>query len=618
MKKILFTFSILLACLTATPGPVFAQPNILDYQNVETTNPYKQPYAQWRAANVADWNIATFDVEIGIEKTRDMMVKETIVADFTGSPHHGIIRFIPIRYQTNLGANLNLDFELLGIENDKGVKWPYEIDTWLSDSNFGQNAWLKIGDADTLVTNFQTYVITYKVKNAVTFWNDYDELYWNVTGTNWDVPIYLASLKIKPPSEITDTKAQSTCYTGYYGSQNQNCVHGFENGDFFFETYGPLAAYEGLTAVSGFPKGIVAAPTQSEKFWRFTKDNWLMLLPILTFVFMVRHWRKYGRDADDRAVVPQYKAPEGLTPLQAGALIDEKVHPHDITATIIDLAIRGYVKIEEIREEDSVVEKGLKALGFNSSRADDYRIHRLQKDKEISLQKHEQILLKGLFGEETESRRLSDIRDFYTTLNEVKDNIFQDLTERKFFIKNPDKVWKLYMAAGAAIIIVSAPIYVIFFAFLGLTGIFGIVMSGLILMAFSTIMPAKTRLGADMLGYIRGLKEYIKTAEEDRIKFEEKTDQRATFEHLLPYALAFGVATKWAKAFQNIYTTPPEWYGGYYGQQFMIMHFMDSLTSATGRMERSFTPRTASTSGGSGFGGGFSGGGFGGGGGSGW
>ena len=150
------------------------------------------------------------------------------------------------------------------------------------------------------------------------------------------------------------------------------------------------------------------------------------------------------------------------------------------------------------------------------------------------------------------------------------------------------------MIIGALTILGPIRLYVVVFAFLGVTGILGIILSGLIVMVFSFIMPAKTRLGTDMLGYVRGLKEYIKTAEEDRIKFEEKTDKRATFEHLLPYALAFGVATKWAKAFKNIYIAPPNWYSGNYGQHFMLINFVDNLTSATNRMERSFTPKTAS------------------------
>src|SRR3989338_9982060 len=138
IKKIFQVTCLLIGSVIFMPHVVFAQPNILDYENTEdyfkdleqhayekvmsgdyvptpeekseTTTPYQQSYEEWRTKNVSDWNIATFDVKIQIEKTRDMTVEETIISDFTGSPHHGIIRFIPIRYQTNLGANFNLDF----------------------------------------------------------------------------------------------------------------------------------------------------------------------------------------------------------------------------------------------------------------------------------------------------------------------------------------------------------------------------------------------------------------------------------------------------------------------------------------------------------------------------
>jgi len=323
-------------------------------------------------------------------------------------------------------------------------------------------------------------------------------------------------------------------------------------------------------------------------------------------------WFKKRRDDQTvkKTIMPRFTPPKNLSPTELGAIIDEKINPRDITAAIIDFAVKGYIKITEIEKKWA---------------RNDYELELLEPYK--TNKKFEKIIFEKIFkenkkGEKTLSSTLED--SFYVKIPELKKEIMNSLTENKYFYKNPDTIRKIYLAIGLTLIF--APITLIgLIEVLGIIIYLSFVITGLIVLLFGRIMPRKTKKGTEIYYHLRGLFEYMLTAEKDRMKFQE--DKLILFEKLLPYAVSFGITKKWAKKFKGILKNPPNWFKAVKTENiFNINNFAKGLNSLNKKINQSITSRPNSSgtyssgsswSGGSGFssGGSFSGGGFGGGGG---
>jgi uncharacterized membrane protein len=556
------------------------------------------------------WDINSFETDIKIGRDSTITVSEKITADFTREEHHGIYRYIPIKYRDQFGNKLDLRFNLVSIKDETGKPWTYE------QSYEGDNVYLKIGDADTYLNRLSTFIITYNVERAVTYFNDHDEIYWNATGTEWDVPMKTVKTTVSIPGNPSNTDLKATCYTGGYGSEAQDCKTEIKNGTITY-VVSPVQgnAYElypnqGLTVVAGFPVGLVDRPSFIQQASWFLADNWGYFFPLITFCLMFYLWKTRGRDpsVSRTAIMPIYKPPNGLTPTEIGTIIDETVDIRDISSAIIDFAVRGYIKIKEIKEKQWLFE------------STDYEFE-MVKDiaTDEKLKAHEKKIADSIF-DSSKTVKLSSLKDkFYKDIPGIKDSVYSGLVRDGYFPTNPEGVRNGYYAIGGVIAGIAFFGLGGFLMFFSLSVPIGIIASGIIILIFAGRMPAKTKKGVETFYLIKGLEEYINTAEKDRIKFQEKEN---IFEQLLPYAMTLGLATKWAKAFEGIYKTPPSWYSSNdpnWHNHFTTIYMLNRLTSVSSTMQSTFTssPRSAS-GGGSGFSGGFSGGGFGGGGGGAW
>ena len=177
------------------------------------------------------------------------------------------------------------------------------------------------------------------------FFEDHDELYWNVTGDEWDVPVANASAQILLPPGVTGVRTNE--FTGGYGSRAQNAALKASENTVEVSMVRPLAFHEGLTVVVGWDKGFVKEPGTSELINQFLASNWPIFFPVPVFLLMFWLWSARGRDPRVGPVAVQYTPPEGLSPAESGTLVDEMAAMRDITATIVDLAVRGYIVIEE-------------------------------------------------------------------------------------------------------------------------------------------------------------------------------------------------------------------------------------------------------------------------------
>ena len=568
-----------------------------------------------------NWDIKDFNTAIQINKDSTITVNEHIVADFTQEEHHGIFRDIPVNYKDTAGKESSIPLHILSVTDDNGKAWPYSL------TDHGDYIDIKIGDPDVFLNGIENYNISYTADRALVNYDDHDELFWNATGNKWPVPIEKAQAIIKLPQNMEFSKLKTTCYTGSSGSTEKNCTANVVDGQTFqfsTKTNSPdqpaLGEYEGLTIVAGYPKGIIQASPPSpeeiyakapwyQKIYLFFFTNWGLLIPVVVGALMTLLWATKGRDphTGKTAIMPLYEAPDELKPTEVGTLIDESVDIRDITSAIIDLAVRGYLQIIETKE---------KALFFNTT---NYTFKLLKKDYAMdkNIADYEKKILDAVFDHYDE-RDLKDLQnDFYQNIPGIKSKVYEGLVKKGYFPSNPDTVRKVYQGLGY--VLLFGPLFFIgaIINFLPWSVVAGIPLSGLIIIIFGRLMPTRTLKGVETRYKILGLEEFIKTAETDRLKFQEKQN---IFEKLLPYAMTLGIAEKWTKAFEGIYKTPPSWYRSNdpnFMNNFSTYYFISSMNSLNTSMASTFqsSPRSS----GSGFGGGgFSGGGGGGGGGGAW
>jgi uncharacterized protein (TIGR04222 family) len=543
--------------------------------------------------------IKRFDATIVVNPDGGVEVREAITAEFTGS-WNGIYRMVPVVYRTPQGFNWTLRLHLLGVTDQNGV--PLEVES--SRERHYVKYKIRVPGAENAT---RTVVIRYRANNGLRFFEDHDELYWNVTGDEWDVPIEAASARLELPATATGIRA--IAFNGVYGSTARDAA---------VETVGTtvhvtmphrLEFHEGLTAVVGWNPGLVARPTETQKVLGFLASNWPLVIPVPVFLLMFWIWRRVGRDPRQLPVAVQYEPPDSLTPAEAGTLMDESADMRDVTATVVDLAVRGYLKIEE-RDASAL-------LGLIKRR--DYVFHRLDPSGAGPLQPHEQQVLDGIFASGTTEVKLSDLENtFYRYLPGIKDRIFQRLVERGLYRSRPDRVRSWWLAGTVVVggLILSLSITLSARLLMSpVPFVIGALVSGLIVLGFGRIMPARTTAGARALERVLGFEEFLGRVEKDRLERVVKTPEM--FERYLPFAMAFGVERRWAKAFQDIYREPPRWYVGSSATSFSLNDFSGRLADLSSRAQSTMTSSPRSSSG-SGFSGGSSGGGSGGGGGGGW
>ena len=330
------------------------------------------------------------------------------------------------------------------------------------------------------------------------------------------------------------------------------------------------------------------------------------------------HWQVKGRDEGrDQVIIPEYNIPADMPPYLLGALKDERVDSIDITASIIDLAYRGYLKITAVENARGKIT--------------DYKLDKTtpeatgkNKQAGATLDAFEEKLMSALF-KSGESVQLNKIKlQFSRELPALKISGYDQLVEYKYFTKRPDKVrnnWLGFGIAGSTILFVVSIFLVNVFV---VTGFCLSVVIGLVGTVGARFMPARTALGKELLAKVWGFKMYIETAE----KYTLQNLTPEMFEKYLSYAIVFGIEKKWAEKFAGMYLPAPSWYNGSSLNTFNSVVFASALRSfsTTSNSTLNYTPPSSSSgsssgggwSGGGGFSGGFSGGGGGGGGGGAW
>ncbi len=547
--------------------------------------------------------IVSYTGDIVVNTDNSIDVTETIIYNTGPSEHHGIYRDIsPLSSQGR-----TMSFTNIHVSDENGSPYQFQI------SHVGKNTRIKIGDPNRTFMGQKTYIITYHATQAIAQLENFDEIYWNVTGNEWDMPIQEATATITLPSGTT--ALQSACYYGRKGSKTQCSIKTDQYGHLTFSAPSILENYEGLTVAAGFPKGIVTPYTAQEEAFSVFQKYWAWfvagILPLLTLFIALRKWYRTGRDERKmQTIIPQYDVIDELTPLEVSGIVYEKVTAQGISAEIIYLATKGYLKIQELEE---------KTLGF--MKTNDYELIKL-KDYTDLPNEFDLRLMQGLFAGK-ERIKLSTLKNvFYTEIKEIIKQVLNTLLMKTYY-KNLGRM--RYGMSGFIVLVFLLVWGSIFFggimsAVILPGNIFVLALGvGASIIIYSIVYyfsPAKTEKGVAAKEYLLGLKDYLQIAEKDRLEFHNAPAKKPEiFEQLLPYAMILGVADIWAKEFEGIYTTPPSWYSGPSTAAFSAVSFSDSLNSFSSFASSSLSSSPSSSGSG---GGGSSGGGGGGGGGGSW
>src|SRR6266481_9685995 len=456
------------------------------------------------AYSTRELRIENFHSETLVMPDGAIDVTENIQAHFIGGPWHGLYRTIPVEYITPQGMNYTLFLDVKRVTDASGRTLKYES----SRERHYRKLKIYVPDADN---STKTISIEYSVSDALKFFEDHDELYWNVTGDEWDIPIQAASARIILPEGTTNIRAN--VFTGSYRSRAQDADVDIAANGVDVRTRESLRYHEGLTVAVAFDKGFVHEPGRAELLFLFLRSNWQLGIPLVAFLLMFYLWWTRGRDPRLRPITARYEPPDQLTPGEAGTLVDNSADMRDITASIVDLAVRGYVVIEEHQKD--------RMLGLMHEK--DYNFI-LQKDRGTwaTLKPHEQTLLEGLFtaGTVGESVSMSSLENhFYTNLPEIKSDIFSSLITHGYYARRPDSVRSAYIGAGVVIGFLIAFGGAKIASSQGtapLTFIIAGLASGLVICAFGWFMPAHTEQGTRALEGVLGFEDFLVHVESDR------------------------------------------------------------------------------------------------------
>ena len=493
---------------------------------------------------------------------------------------------------------------------------------------------IKIGDPDVTISGRHTYDITYTLRGVLNGFEDHDELNLNAIGPGWTVPIDRASVTVEAPADIT----RVACYSGPLRS-NLTCESADSSGTTATFAQNNMSPGDAFTVVVAIPKGVVPPPTPilEERFNLATAfsvtpttagiGGGLLVLVIGLFAFLMIRFgrdRRYRGSAVDQAFgsesgaderVPvlhhgetpvEFVPPDNLRPGQLGTLVDFSANPLDVTATIVDLAVRGYLVIEEVAGEGGFLHKP------------DWKLTK-KKDPDAELKDYEKKLLDALFEDGTEVK-LSDLQyTFAARMNEVQQALTEDATSRGWFVRLPSVVRMQWGCLGVLVLLAGVGLTVLL-AWRTHAALLGIplVIAGILLTFGAYWMPQRTAKGTAVLRRAEGFRRFINESEKERARFAERKN---LFSEYLPYAIVFGATGKWAAAFAGLDDQPPDtssWYVS--STAFTFLAFSSAIDGFTVSTSGTLTSTPPSTSGSSGFssGGGFSGGGAGGGGGGSW
>jgi uncharacterized membrane protein YgcG len=594
-----------------------------------------------------------FDVQMDLYENNSFVISEDIKVDFT-EPRHGIFRYIPYNGTIIRQIDGETVIEKYRIIISDVKVLGHEYDTYRESGNLV----IRIGSPDRYINGTQEYRISYRC----TLYDDentsFDSLYWNIIPQGWSTPIETVSMIINMPKPFNSDLAEFVA--GRYGDTDIEAVNWSVNGTTITaNTTRVLQTGEGVTLNILLPEGYFFG--EKTTAWMYLV---MMLLIITAPLLSILLWILFGRDHKIVKTVEFYP-PGGVNSAELGYIIDGAVDNKDIISLIIYWANEGYLKIREEENKEFTLIK-LKDLPQNSKTYEHTMFHGLFNNREtVALED----LKEDFYG--TFEATKGQLKAHFTMRKENRIFIQSSIGARAiglllmlvptislsifgFMLNKSNGAWVFlsFFAFIAAIIgfssfitaydkkdslkkaqiaglnllgVITVFIFgagIIFFSYVVLNNLLigiTVVLASLVSLTFTMRMKQRTKKSSKLLGRILGFKEFIRTAELDRIQ-RLVEENPSYFYNVLPYAYVFGLTDRWAKKFEGITVQPPAWYDSGYGGVYMFNTwvFMSSFNNYSRAIQQNISVPPAPSGGISGGGGGFSGGGMGGGGGGSW
>jgi uncharacterized membrane protein YgcG len=533
---------------------------------------------------------------IEVHPDASVTVTETIVAQAAGELiRRGIYRDFPTDYRDRLGNRYRVGFEVLEVTRN-GDPEPFHTERRANGMR------VYIGSANRFVEHGrQEYAIRYRTDRQLGYFERHDELYWNVTGNGWDLPIDRARAVVRLPAGVPSGEITLEAYTGHQGSTEQSFTAGVDGQEAWLEASRPLAPREGFTIVVGWPKGHVHEPGRAERVERTLADNRGLLIAlaglIIVLGYLVWAWTRHGRDPRPGVIFPHYEPPNGYSPASTRFIMRMGYDNRAFTAAVISLAVKGYLEID--------------------AQGGKYTLHRRTSAQPLAA--GEKTLLAALFAGAT-SIELDNKN--HALLARAK------LAHQRSLKRDYQK---LYFLTNSGLLLPSLGATVALAIAIGLLGAFRplvvavFVVIIVVHLVFAWLLRAPTQRGRRLMDQLEGFRTYLEVAEKDELNLRNPPARTPElFERFLPFALALGVEQKWAEKFAAVFARlgadggkryQPAWYSGNFNARDLGGFTAGVGKSLTSAISSASTPPGSSSGSG---GGGSSGGGGGGGGGGGW
>lgn len=549
----------------------------------------------------ADERILSYNSDITVRQDGSLLVTETIRVRAEGEQiRRGIYRDFPTDYQDSFGNEYRVRFEPLGVlRNDSAEDFHME--------KIGRYMRVYFGSADRFIEHgVHTYSFRYEVDRVLGFFTDEDELYWNVTGIEWSFPIDSASAVVAFDFHIPPEEMQLYAYTGPRGGKGQDYRATVDDsGRAVFEVTRNLDPFEGLTISVAWPKGLVYEPGAFQEATWLLADNLNLLIVVAgllaIFSYYIPTWRNYGKDPQPGVIFTRYRPPDGFSPASLRYIERMGYDDTAMTAAVVSLAVKGYLRIIEDDDEHSLlrIDPGENAKPLATGERELYETLFRRRDVVVLDDKyHESIGAARTAHQNSLSR---DYKNRYFKINGL-------LNMPAIVIALISSLFALRVSPGPTLMVIAA-----------------IVLMVLLLVVFAFLMRRPTGLGRRLLDEVGGFKEYLDIAEKDEMNLRNPPDKTPElFEEYLPFALAMGVEQKWGERFAKVFANlrqpdgrgyQPSWYSGSWNNSNMKASTAKLSSGLGTAISSSVTPPGSSSGGG---GGGSSGGGGGGGGGGGW
>lgn len=589
-----------------------------------------------------DYTIENYDINVLVNENNTLEIEEVITTNFNVEKH-GIYRTIPLKNTINrLDGTTSTNRAKIS-----NVNVNQAFTTSIEENNYV----IKIGSASVTLTGEQVYRIRYTYSLGKDSLKDADEFYFNLIGTEWDTIIKNVTFTVTMPKDFDESKLGFS--VGSYGSTSSGVVYEVLDNTITGSYHEMLLPSQGLTVRLELEDGYFVVPTNYIDYLMF-------IIPFLCLLISIFIWYKYGKD-DKVIETVEFYPPKNFNSLEVAYLYKGKADNEDVVSLLIYLADKGYLKISEIEEKGLF----LKNKTFSITKIKDYDGNDV----------NEETFFNGLFRSKDTVTENDLTNHFYKTVRKIltsingkrnKNKIFEKNTSlKKFFVIIAILISLITIVAipsfeygtnetvfiTLALLLFYTPFYAIgiygsipilfrlfWFGFtmfhslaffynmpikdalvsdsLYLTGfIFGIIC--IIGMIFCLkYLPKRTPYGNEMLGKIKGFKNFLETVEKEKLESMVLQDP-SYFYHILPYTYVLGISNKWIKKFETIALEAPDWYVSSTGHSFSVLSF-GSFMNTTMNSAKSSMTSSPSSSGGSSSGGSFSGGGSGGGGGGSW